>query len=655
MQPLDTEQPSAVDAERLRSTDEMRPAPTHEKRWHPLAIVLLPIILIIGCWNADFVGYDDPMHVAENAQVQEPLSRLLEQRDEYPYYPVTLLTYKLDYLVFSTWMPASLGSWAPGVRSMTLAYHAAVALLIWRILLLVGLSAGQALFIALVFAIHPLASETVCWTSERKNAVSALLGFSAVWVWLRWENKPVAVIAATVLYGLALLAKQSVLGLLPLFVAIELFGGRRGLSGESPIYWVPGRQWLGIFLKTFFLVVLSVAMIRFTVRIMTFSIVPPPGGSLVTALLTDLEILCRYLGNLVLPVNLSAVYSVDPVRSWQDSRVFLYGSILLLALFVSVWYAANRRRAIFGWLWLVGSLGPNLNLIAISHLMQDRYLYLGTPGMFLVIVELWNGIGPRFSSAVSGKIAWTRLTQVAAASFILMLAALSYSRGSVWLSSRTIFEDATRKEPAASFARYGLGETYRELSYIYKIRFEKLSTAPQPDAYRTGLAKKGMDAYHVEWLRQWQLGIDRCPDLYRYTKYLVMALDLGIEFMKLGRKDAAEKYLRVCVKPPTETSDDPRIRVIGLSYLVSLLIEQNRPAEAYEQTQVVNLPHDESVRLLRARAALSLLEHRPRPIGDAENARLLTEVRTALNSIAPSSDMFPAALALLKHPLLSAP
>src|SRR5258706_10516767 len=147
----------------------MQPPPTPSA--HPLnsprtirdaaLIALLPAVLIALCWRANFTEYDDPMHVSENAQIEAPPSKLFECHKEFPFFPVTLLTYKIDHALFHSWMPAKWGSWAPGVRFMTLVYHVLVALVLWRIFLLLGLSGGQALFIACAFAVHPLASETV--------------------------------------------------------------------------------------------------------------------------------------------------------------------------------------------------------------------------------------------------------------------------------------------------------------------------------------------------------------------------------------------------------------------------------------------------------------------------------------------------------------
>src|SRR5258708_17195593 len=80
-------------------------------------IALLPFVLIAFCWRADFVGYDDPMHVFENPEVaQKPDFSLLKPREGSTYFPLTILSYQIDHALFAGWMPKYLGSWSPGVR-----------------------------------------------------------------------------------------------------------------------------------------------------------------------------------------------------------------------------------------------------------------------------------------------------------------------------------------------------------------------------------------------------------------------------------------------------------------------------------------------------------------------------------------------------------
>jgi len=612
-----------------------------------LLLAGLSLALIAGCWRAGFTAYDDTMHITENPHLAAPVIDVLKPAPGSTYFPVTMLSYQLDHLLFAGWMPGTaLRSWAPGVRLMTLFYHVLAALVVWRVLLRLRLSESVAFFIALVFAVHPLACETVCWTSERKNALAGLFGFAALWAYLagdgRWWRMP----GTLALYVLALASKPSALGLLPVFVVLELFGGAAGLAGAEAMCWRPGRAWVGIVERVAPLALAAALALVVNLAGHAATVIPPPGGSVFTAALTDLEILARYLYNLLLPVQLSAVYFVDPVRSLGDARVALYGLLLIALAALTIALAANRRRAIFGWLWFVGALGPNLNLIAIPHLMQDRYLYLSTPGAFLILVEVVEGLRARLATGNWDAAAAAPGLRAGYVAALVLLAAL---RGTVWNSMLGVFHDAVNRQPQAIFAYYGLGASYAQ---IREDGRERLSEA-QNEKLR-GL-----------WLQAWKDGVDRCPDAKRYACYLVMALNVGEEFNRqaaqpadegdrLRKLQVAEYYWQMAAEPPREACDSPPARALALGYLASLSIEQGRPDRAYGFAEkAVALCDEPPTRLVRARAAVRLAAALLRNGEEAAARTLLVQAREDASSIPPQADIYAKAQELLRDPLLA--
>src|SRR5262249_23304118 len=144
---------------------------------------------------------------------------------------------------FAGWMPGVLQSWAPGVRLMNAVYHAAAALVLWRLLLCIGLGRGGALVAAAAFAVHPLAAESVCWISERKNVLAALFGLTAVFCFVRLRPA-LGVPLAFVAFTLAVFSKVVAIGFGPMLLIFGLCGGYPGLRGEAPVLWRDERAWI---------------------------------------------------------------------------------------------------------------------------------------------------------------------------------------------------------------------------------------------------------------------------------------------------------------------------------------------------------------------------------------------------------------------------
>jgi Flp pilus assembly protein TadD len=109
---------------------------------------------------------------------------------------------------------------------VNVALHLATALLLWRAL--ARLRVPGAWVAGLIFAVHPVAVESVAWISELKNGLSGVLWLATIHAWItadaqrssRWRAATLA------LFALALLAKVSVVVLPVVLLGVAL--ARRG-------------------------------------------------------------------------------------------------------------------------------------------------------------------------------------------------------------------------------------------------------------------------------------------------------------------------------------------------------------------------------------------------------------------------------------------
>lgn len=560
-----------------------------------LAAVLLLVLsmaLILQCWRAPFNGYDDPAHVAEHPLVQRDgvtWRELITPPKGETYFPVTLLSYRIDRALFGGWMPEKYGTWAPGARITNMLYHALAAFVLWRLLLALRLSTGIALFVAAAFAAHPMACESVAWLSERKNVLAALFGFLSLLAWVKGEIKIWRVPVTLTLWVLALLSKPNALGLLPIFAIYDLCGGVNGLHGDAPMNWRAPRAWIGIFERLIWFVVPALLVIRVNLRGFESVILPPPGGSLFTALLTDVEIVTRYVLNTLLPLWLSASYLVLPITSLTDPRLWLYGVMLAALIAASLYFASNRRLALFAWLWVFGALGTHLNFKSLTYLMQDRYFYLSSPGLLLLVALVAKGLAARITLP-------RRALLIAGSALVLSFAVLAGLRSVVWNNMFTLFSDAVAKQPFAAYGHFGAAQAVREKMFIY-------SQYPNPDPARLKTLEDG-------WYAQLLFAAD-CPDAARIPDYLHLLKQIGDMSAERGDLVRAETYYRRGLTRSPETLPSPVAQADCLRGLARIRFHEGKADAALaELDKAMALYPSDPARVERGTIALQLAKAR---------------------------------------------
>ena len=602
-----------------------------------LLLLVASSVLMWNCWNAEFLGYDDVAHIHLFPQIfgRGSIAELFKPPTEFEYLPITILSYRLDWVLIGQWWSEGgvFPDWSFAIRFMNCVYHAAAAYMLLRFLIEIGLARGAALFIAFVFAVHPTACESVCWASERKNILAGTFGFAALWVYVAFETRSWRMPAAVALYLLATLSKPSALGILPVLVLIELFGGRSGLRGERETVWKPSAKWFGIAARSLPFVAVSIFVLYMNMVGTASTRVPPPGGTVFTAALTDVEILARYVRSLVLPLGLSFAYYVEPITSVLSPRLWAYGTVLLGFAALTIWLAENKRRAVFGWIWAVGALGPCLNFVAITHPMQDRYLYLSLPGVFLAIVEACAGVSRRW-------VLQPAVPRIAAAVFVAGLAVFSLVRGGDYVDSLTLFFDASQKQPLASNAHYGLMFGY--IHSLERLRLQSEKPSPEMVQQEQDLRKKA-DAERRVFLE--------CPDVKRHFDYARMAVEEGQDQYRSGNTADAVKNFEIAAHPQPGIIATPKVRAAALRDLATVRYQQNElPAALHLADAALKVGEEHDLSLyLHAKIELKFAAEKQKA-GEAEAAqKLFDAARKELSSVSETSDVFAPSQELLKQ------
>jgi Tfp pilus assembly protein PilF len=144
--------------------------------WFPILLVTLTLAAYAPALRAGFI-WDDDSYLTANPTLTKPdaLRRIWLSPAESPqYYP----------MVFTVLL-AEKKSWGldpRGYHLVNVLLHAGSAILLWR--LLRRLKAPGAMAAAVIFAVHPMAVESVAWVTELKNTLAGVLCLGAVLAYL---------------------------------------------------------------------------------------------------------------------------------------------------------------------------------------------------------------------------------------------------------------------------------------------------------------------------------------------------------------------------------------------------------------------------------------------------------------------------------------
>ncbi|MCZ7644677.1 MAG: tetratricopeptide repeat protein [Planctomycetota bacterium] len=623
--------------------------------WGLLPLLLAPV-LVWRCWDAPFSRYDDAQ-VFHDPLLQPGASWAGlwgAHPQQFFYYPLTMLGWRVDREVLAPLLEPLAGehAWPAAIRLHSLLLHVLGGLFVWLALRRLRAGAALAAFAAAGFVLHPTACESVCWAIERKNVLAGTLGFLALWLYVR-AACPRGHALAALAFLAALLAKASALGLFAVAAAWELLGRPSLGAGEAePGAGAPARAWPRALARLAPWAALSACFAWLGYRLQAAAILPPPGGSVFTAILTDHHVLRRYIENFLWPAGASAFYGIDPIRSLGDAHfwldaAFVYGFAAATILFSR---PADRRAAAFGWLWFAGAMAPTLNLVGITFVMQDRYAYLGAPGFWLALGLAARGLFARWAARGGASPLPSRegaeggpkakpslqapLALAAVAVFALFWAWASLQRGGLFAETGLLFADAAAKEPRSAYANLFLVGDLR-------AEAERLYLAGEKDAAAARLARCRV---HLE------RGV-AAPDFERYLAQPEARLQLARLYLDAGRAEEAAAQARAALAPSFDlpVSEAERREAATLQGRAALRL--GRPDEALAQfNRALQLsPDDAESHLGAAKALLSLRDFFAARQAPEQAAEMRRQALEALRRVPKDAWSVEEARELLRH------
>lgn len=336
-----------------------------------------------------------------------------------PWQPLSWLSYALDH--------AAWGLNPLGFRLTNLLLHAATAGLL-TLTLETLLAAGApdapprrrrlaAAAGALLWALHPLRAEAVCWITERREVLSGLLYVLSVLLYVR---RPARLFPAWLAFTGACLAKGSALTLPLTLIVLDAYPLRR-----------PWRTPAVLLEKVPFLLVslaVGAAGLAGQAADASLSGLASAGPDLRAAL--ALRGLSFYLEKTLWPARLSPFYGV-PENFGLQSPIVLACAALVFAAATAAWLLRRRLPALGAALAHHAiALAPLLGIVRFGEqLAADRYAYLSSFG---------------WAALAAAALLRARVLPAAAAAALALgaLGALTWRQSTLWRSDLALWSAA---------------------------------------------------------------------------------------------------------------------------------------------------------------------------------------------------------------------
>ncbi|MEO6970084.1 MAG: tetratricopeptide repeat protein [Chthoniobacterales bacterium] len=397
----------------------------------------------------DFFNYDDSFYVYQNPFISNGLTQAgLVRAFTHPlvanWHPLTSISLMLD----AQWS----GLHAGGYHLVNVALHTLAVLLLFLTLKSMTGALWRSAFVAALFAIHPLRAESVVWISERKDVLSGVFFFLALWAYSRYAKKPSLgrYLLVAIAFTLGLLSKAMLVTFPCLLLFLDFWPLRRSASGA---------KLSRLILEKLPFVLLAAALSVATVLAQE----PALKG------VTDLPFLWRvenalvtvwvYLREMVWPLHL-AVFYPHPRGTLPP---WLVGASLLASLLVTaavVCFRKSRPYLVTGWFWYLGMLVPVIGLVQVGgQAHADRYTYLPQIGIYLMIS--WG-----VADLTAGWRLRRLLLSATAAMVLAMLMMLAWKQVDYWSSSVALWRHTLAVTTGNDVAERGLGTALLKIGQL---------------------------------------------------------------------------------------------------------------------------------------------------------------------------------------------
>jgi Tfp pilus assembly protein PilF len=537
-------------------------------RYAPLLAATLAFLLYLPSLHGRFL-YDDLGNIVANRSLRDPTAIGAIVRHE-PARPLLNLTWALNYAI------SGLEPWSYHLVNALI--HAGNAALAFSLLAWMARRSGRphaeaiALVGACLFAVTPMAVETVAYVSSRSTALCALFMLASLRVAVAALETatPARIAGACLLFLLALLTKEEAAALPLLLILLDVF-------------FLAGGDWRGPLrrpaLHAAFLALPALGVLGR--RVVTGAWLPPLALDRGIYVATQAAAFPMYLGRALVPLD-PAFFRGHTPAPWPPDLPTLVMGAAGVALVSAAMVMSRRWTAVaFTILWLAAALLPSSSFVPLEEMVVDHRAYLGGLGAaYLVGGLLWQ---PGRLLFVTGVLA------------LLGARTVQYQR--VIGDPVRAWEDAVRRAPTSAEARRALADVYAERG---DPRAERSMQEAILLGSEHGRSWANLGLYYLSQNRRAdaEQALRRAADAAPYDSRI--RDNLGALLEADGRSDEAAREYEAAVQGSPAIAQ-PRVR---LALLMLERGEKRRAAELLDQAAALEIDAEDARAIEAVRARL---------------------------------------------------
>lgn len=445
-------------------------------KWLPgIIAVLVTFIVFTTAIKNDFVNWDDDRNFYENPLVQniskdnfwKNTKEIFSSGVIGNYNPLTIWTFALENRYIGFENPSR---W----HLHNIFLHLICVFLSYRIALLLGLSWRGAIFLALLFGIHPMRVESVAWVTERKDVLfgAFYLGALLQYVKYKHDQKNIRWLWMTTLFVLSLFSKIQAVSLPLSMMAIDYFMDKKW-EIKSVLNKIP------FFILSLIFGIVGVVMLK-------------DFGSLASAedtinwnffqrLFLGAFSFIIYLVKLIIPFRMSPLYPYPSSFPWYFYPSMLIAPIVVYTLYIS--YKKEYKALFFGLAFFIVNIIFLLQILGAGQgYLADRFTYIAYFGLFFVIAyytEKYLTSNPNHTTTVAGIVGI----------YLVFFAAMTFQQNKIWKNSATLWTHVLQYYQQTTLP-YGNRANYYRDNKMYKEALADYNKTismkdAQPQAYNS--------------------------------------------------------------------------------------------------------------------------------------------------------------------------